>query len=96
MPVFAKKILHGGPQTYGFLMAAMVRGDHHWGHFSCLPEKRAGLGRIIVFASGIFGIGLISFLYLIFLWLSFSVLLLVALHDGADGVEQYDPPNHGG
>ena len=77
MPVFAKKILHGGPQTYGFLMAAIGAGAIIGAIFLASRRSVLGLGRIIVIASGIFGIGLISFSLSHFLWLSFSVLLLV-------------------
>ena len=77
MPIFAKKILHGGPQTYGFLMAAIGAGAIIGAIFLASRRSVLGLGRIIVLASGIFGIGLISFSLSHFLWLSFSVLLLV-------------------
>ena len=77
MPVFAKKILHGGPQTYGFLMAAIGAGAIIGAIFLASRTSVLGLGRIIAIASGIFGIGLISFSLSHFLWLSFSVLLLV-------------------
>lgn len=77
MPVFAKKILHGGPQTYGFLMAAIGAGAIIGAIFLASRRSVLGLGRIIVIASGIFGIGLISFSLSHILWLSFSVLLLV-------------------
>jgi len=77
MPVFAKKILHGGPQTYGFLMAAIGAGAIIGAIFLASRRSVLGLGRIIVIASSIFGIGLISFSLSHFLWLSFSVLLLV-------------------
>jgi MFS family permease len=77
MPVFAKKILHGGPQTYGFLMAAIGAGAIIGAIFLASRRSVLGLGRIIVMASGIFGIGLISFSLSHTLWLSFSALLLV-------------------
>ncbi len=77
MPIFAKKVLHGGPQTYGFLMAAIGAGAIIGAIFLASRRSVLGLGRIIVIASGIFGIGLISFSLSHFLWLSFSVLFLV-------------------
>jgi MFS family permease len=77
MPVFAKKILHGGPQTYGLLMAAIGAGAIIGAIFLASRRSVQGLGRIIVIASGIFGIGLISFSLSHTLWFSFSVLLLV-------------------
>jgi len=77
MPVFAKRILHGGPQTYGFLMAAIGAGAIVGAIFLASRRSVLGLGRVIVLASCILGIGLICFSLSHFLWLSFSVLLLV-------------------
>jgi MFS family permease len=77
MPVFAKSILHGGPQTYGFLMAAIGVGAIFGAIFLASRRSVLGLGRIIVIASGIFGIGVISFSLSHVLWLSLSLLLLV-------------------
>jgi MFS family permease len=76
MPVFAKDILHGGPHTYGFLMAAIGVGAIIGAIFLASRRSVLGLGRIIVIASGIFGIGLISFSLSSVLWLSLFLLLL--------------------
>jgi len=76
MPVFAKDTLHGGPQTYGFLMAAIGVGAIIGAIFLAARKSVLGLGRIIIIASGIFGIGLISFSLSHVLWLSLSLLLL--------------------
>jgi MFS family permease len=77
LPVFAKNILHGGAQTYGFLMAAIGVGAIIGAIFLASRRSVLGLGRVIALASGIFGMGLISFSLSKFLWLSFSGLLLV-------------------
>jgi len=76
MPVFAKDILHGNAQTYGFLMAAIGVGAIIGAIYLASRRSVLGLGRIIVFASGIFGIGLISFSLSHVLWLSSFFLLL--------------------
>ena len=76
MPVFAKNILHGNAQTYGFLMAAIGVGAIIGAIFLASRRSVLGLGRIIAIASGIFGIGLISFSLSHVLWLSFFLLLL--------------------
>jgi MFS family permease len=76
MPVFAKDILRGGPQTYGFLMAAIGVGAIIGAIFLASRRNVLGLGRIIVIASGFFGIGLISFSFSHVLWLSLFLLLL--------------------
>jgi len=77
LPVFAKNILYGGAQTYGFLMAAIGMGAIVGAIFLASRRSVLGLGRIIAIASSIFGIGLIFFSLSNFLWLSFSVLLVV-------------------
>jgi MFS family permease len=76
MPVFAKDILHGGPHTYGFLMGAVGVGAIIGAIFLASRRSVLGLGRIIVIASAILGIGLISFSLSHLLWLSLFLLLL--------------------
>jgi MFS family permease len=75
MPIFAKDILHGGPHTLGFLMAASGMGAVAGAIFLASRKSVLGLGRIIVAASIIFGSGLITFSLSHVLWL--SLLLLV-------------------
>ncbi len=76
MPVFAREILHGGPQTLGFLMAASGCGALAGAIFLASRKNVLGLGRIIVIASSLFGVGLIIFSLSRVLWLS---LLLMPL-----------------
>jgi len=76
MPIFAKDILHGGSQTYGFLMAAIGVGAIIGAIYLASRKSVLGLGRIIAIASGIFGMGLISFSLSRILWLSLFLLLL--------------------
>ncbi len=76
LPVFAKNILHGGAQTYGFLMAAIGVGAIIGAIFLASRRSVLGLGRIIAIASAIFGVGLISFSLSHILWLSVLLLLL--------------------
>jgi MFS family permease len=75
MPVFAKDILHGNSKTYGFLMAAIGVGAVIGAIFLASRRSVLGLGRIIALASGIFGIGMISFSLSHALWLSLSLSL---------------------
>ena len=77
MPVFARDILHGDSKTYGFLMGAIGVGAIIGAIFLASRKSVVGLGRIIVIASRIFGIGLIFFSLSHILWLSFLLLLLV-------------------
>lgn len=61
MPVFAKTVLHGGPHTFGFLMAAAGFGALVSTIRLASRKSVLGLGRLIAFASGTFGIGVACF-----------------------------------
>jgi len=61
MPVFAKNILHGGPHTLGFLLGASGVGALVGAVYLASRKSVLGLGRLIVIALNIFGIGLIAF-----------------------------------
>ncbi|MEN6320951.1 MAG: MFS transporter [Syntrophaceae bacterium] len=71
MPIFAKDILHGGPHTLGFLMAASGIGALTGAIYLASRQTILGLGRFIVYASAIFGIGIIAF--------SLSQMLIISL-----------------
>jgi MFS family permease len=70
MPIFSKKILMGGPETLGFLMAASGVGALIGAMFLAWRRSVIGLGRLIPLASGIFGLGLIAFSFSRNLYLS--------------------------
>ena len=76
MPVFAGKILHGGPKTLGFLLGATGVGALVGALFLASRRSVLGLGRIIVTASTLFGIGLIGFSFSRLFMLS-AVLMVV-------------------
>jgi MFS family permease len=76
MPIFARDILHGGPHTFGFLMAASGVGAVAGAIYLASRRSVLGLGRIIVIASTIFGIGLITFSLSHIIWLSLLLLVL--------------------
>jgi len=67
---------NGGSQTYGFLMAASGMGAVIGAVYLASRRSVLGLGRIIAIASGIFGIGLISFSLSHVLWLSLILMML--------------------
>jgi MFS family permease len=71
MPIFAKDILHGGPHTMGFLVGASGVGALAGSVFLASRRTVLGLGRIIVFSSSVFGLGVIAF--------SFSKVLLPSM-----------------
>ena len=74
MPVFAKDIFHGGPQTLGFLMAMAGVGALIGAIYLAGRRSVLGLGKIIVLASGVFGLGLIVFSRSRVLWFSMLVI----------------------
>ena len=75
MPVFAGQVLHGGPHTLGYLMAAIGVGALV-GAVSLATRKTVlGLGRIIPLSAGIFGAALIGFAFSRSLWLAMALLL---------------------
>ncbi len=61
LPVFAKDILGGGPQTLGLLMASSGLGAIAGALFLASRKSVVGLGRLIVISSCLFGTGLILF-----------------------------------
>jgi MFS family permease len=71
MPIFAKDILHGGPHTLGFLMAASGIGALTGAVYLASQRTIIGLGQFIAYASAIFGMGIIAF--------SLSKILIVSL-----------------
>lgn len=79
MPVFAKKILHGGPHTLGFLMAAAGTGALAGAIWLASRKNVRGLVRIIPLSTATFGIGLIGFSLSHVLWLSLPLIFVAGL-----------------
>lgn len=77
MPIFASKVLGGGPYTLGFLMSAAGLGALSGAFFLASRESVRGLGRWIVIASSAFGLGLMAFSFSPILPLSLALLLIV-------------------
>jgi MFS family permease len=77
MPVFAARVLHGGPHTLGFLMGAVGVGSLVSALVLVARRSVRGLTRVIPVAAAVLGVGLISFGLSRALWLS-MLLLLVA------------------
>jgi len=61
LPVFARDILHGGPNTLGFLMGAVGVGAIAGAVFMASRKNPAGFSAIIPRSSSIFGISLMLF-----------------------------------
>src|SRR5450830_93557 len=76
MPIFAKDILHGGAHTLGFLMAAAGIGALVGGIYLASRKSVLGLGKILTFATAIFGLGLIIFAFSKNIYFSLSMMLM--------------------
>lgn len=77
MPIFAAKVLHGGPHTLGFLMGAMGVGALSSALSLAARKSVRGLIRMIPIAAVVFGLGLIGFGLSRVFWIS-MVMVLVA------------------
>jgi len=75
MPVFAKDIYNSGPNTLGFLMASVGTGALIGALYLAYRKSVRGLGKNLVYATGIFGIGLILFSLSQSIWLSLIILM---------------------
>lgn len=74
LPVFAEDILHGGPNTYGFLMSRLDSA-RRWGRrMPGRAEHRARPGRHDGPLGVLFGAGLIAFSLSHWLWLSLALM----------------------
>lgn len=76
MPIFAKKILHGGPNTLGFLMGASGAGALAGAVYLAARKSVLGLGKIIPIAASLFGLGLIAFSLSRLQWLSLLMMIV--------------------
>src|SRR5581483_448677 len=75
MPIFAGQVLHGGPHTLGFLMAASGIGALAGALSLAARRSVLGLGKVITASAAIFGAGLIGFGWSRQLWLSLILML---------------------
>ncbi len=76
-PIFATKILHGGPQTLGFLMTASAMGAFIASVYLSYRQSVVGLEYVIAVAPRILGIGFIIFS--LSRSLGFSLLFMVII-----------------
>lgn len=76
MPIFAAQVLHGGPHTMGFLMAALGLGSLVSAITLVLRKSVRGLLRRLPIAAAIFGLGLALFGLSHVLWLSLLLMLV--------------------
>jgi MFS family permease len=76
MPAIAAQVLHGGPNTLGLLMTATGVGALCGALYLAQRESVVGLGRIIMWASAVFGVGLVIFSLTASLWPALLVLAI--------------------
>jgi MFS family permease len=74
MPVFARDIFHGGPITWGFLMAMSGIGALTGAIYLASRKSVIGLGKIIPLFSGLFGLAVIAVALSGVLWFSMPVI----------------------
>ena len=79
MPIFAAKVLHGGPHTLGFLMGAMGVGALISALSLAARKSVRGLIRMIPVAAAVFGLGLIGFGFSRSFWLSMAMVLIAGM-----------------
>jgi MFS family permease len=75
MPIFASKILKGGPHTLGFLMGAVGIGALVSALSLAIRKSVIGLGRMIYISTGLFGVSLIFFGMSRNIWVSLVMML---------------------
>ena len=74
MPVFAVKVLHGGPETQGLLTGAIGLGALIGALLLAVRNTVLGLGRLIALTTGVFGLSLLAFSWSGALWMSMGIL----------------------
>ncbi len=76
MPVFAKEVLHGSSDTFGFLMGASGLGALSGALYLASRKNAAGLEKLIPFAASVFGAGLILLSFTRNFWLSVLMMII--------------------
>ncbi len=79
MPVFADKMLHGGPGTFGLLMSFAGIGAMTGAAYLASRKTVRGLLKIIPLANILFGLGLITIAFSNTLWLALPLMFVIGL-----------------
>ena len=79
MPIFAGSVLHGGAHTLGFLMGASGVGALAGAIHLASRKSVLGLGRVITISAALFGIGLVTFSFSRWLWLSLPLMFVTGM-----------------
>jgi len=76
MPVFANDVLHGGPSTLGWLMAASGVGALVGALLLAARKSVLGLGKYIPLTAAAFGAGLVAFSFTRVLWPALVLMIV--------------------
>jgi MFS family permease len=79
MPVLAKEVLHGGSDTFGFLMAAAGFGALIGAAYLASRESVLRLGRIIPSAATVFGAGLVALAFTNIIPVTMGLMFIIGL-----------------
>jgi MFS family permease len=79
MPIFAARVLHGGPHTLGFLMGAMGLGALISALSLAARKTVRGLVTMIPISAAVFGVGLIGFGLSHVFWLSMVTVMVAGM-----------------
>ncbi len=79
MPIFAARVLRGGPHTLGFLMGAMGIGALFSALSLAVRRSVRGLVRMIPASATVFGLGLIGFGFSRNFWLSMAMVMVAGM-----------------
>lgn len=76
MPIFADRILGGGPSAYGTLMGAVGLGAMFGALLLAMRQELRGLGIVLAYSAGGLGISLMIFSASRWYWVSLAALML--------------------
>jgi len=76
MPIFARDIFLGGPQTLSLLVAMAGAGALTGAVYLASRKSIVGLGKMIAVSSGMFGLGLMIFSFSHIFWFSLGVVFM--------------------
>ncbi|XWK86252.1 MAG: MFS transporter [Phormidium sp.] len=79
VPIFATKVLNGGADALGFLMAGSGVGALVGAVYLSMRKSVVGLGKIIAYSPAIMGIGLVAFGLSRVLWFSLIMMFVTGL-----------------
>ncbi|HAA27905.1 MAG TPA: MFS transporter, partial [Cyanobacteria bacterium UBA8553] len=79
VPIFATKILNGGPDALGFLMAASGIGALFGAVYLSTRKSIVGIGKIIAYSPALMGMAIVGFAVSRVMWFSLLMMLLSGL-----------------